>query len=671
MQKIPMELNEAQQRAITHREGPCLVLAGPGSGKTAVITHRTKYLLEEAGVSPEKILVITFTKAAAMEMKERFHTLMQGGHAPCTFGTFHSVFFMILRNAYGYSGNQVLPEEQKRSILKSIVQSMELEYEDEEELLQGLISEITLVKSEYLELQHYYSTSCGEEEFRKIVGRYQEILHQEHKIDFDDMLVYTYELLKERQDILQMWQRKFQYILIDEFQDINRIQYEIIRMLSEPKQNLFIVGDDDQSIYRFRGARPEIMLGFQKDYPKAERIVLNVNYRSSREIVEGSLRMIANNTKRYEKKIQAARSYEHPISIHELKGCREENDDILKRIQAYRQQGIPYGEMAVLFRTNTEPRRLVDKLMEYNIPFRMRDKLPNCYEHWIAKHMIAYIRLAMGSRERSDFLQIWNRPKRYLRREWLAEPRIDLERILEQVSDKQWAVEHLQKLNSDLERLRKMDPFSAIHYIRKGIGYDEYLKEYAGQRRLKPEEFLDILDELQAMAQPYRNYEAWFRHIDEYGEQLKEQQKQQAQFTGREEAVTLSTMHSAKGLEFQVVFLMEANEGITPYKKAVKPEELEEERRMFYVAVTRAKTYLHIYSIQERYNKKLLPSRFVNEIRFDKKELKVGARVVHRRYGNGIITYVDGKKISIYFESLEEQKNLSLSFVLEQGLLSC
>lgn len=667
---MSIALNEAQKKAIAHVNGPCLVLAGPGSGKTAVITHRVRYLIEEAGIHPDHILVITFTKAAAMEMKERFQTIMQGVYAPCTFGTFHSVFFMILRNAYGYTGSQVLSEEQKRLILKSIVRDMNLEYEDEEDLLQGLISEITLIKSEYMNLEHYYSTSCGEEEFRRIVRSYEATLHQEHKIDFDDMLVYTYELLKERQDICRMWQRKYQYILIDEFQDINRIQYEIVRLLAGTTRNLFVVGDDDQSIYRFRGAKPEIMLGFQKDYPQAQQILLNINYRSCREIVEGSLRMIANNTKRYPKEIQGNKPYEHPIWIHEVKTGAEEGQDILKRIREYKNQGIPYRDMAVIFRTNTESRRLVDKLMEYNIPFRMRDQLPNCYEHWIAKQVITYIRIAMGSRERSDFLQIWNRPKRYLRREWLSDSQVDTERILEQVADKKWAVEQLQKLNSDIERLRKMDPFSAINYIRKGIGYDEYLNEYAGQRRMKPEELLEILDELQAMAQPYKNYEDWFRHIEEYGERLEEQRRMQAQQGKQEEAVTLATMHSAKGLEYEVVFIIEANEGITPHKKAVKPEELEEERRMFYVAVTRAKSYLHIYVLQERYNKKLLPSRFVNEIRLDLNALQVGTRVKHRTFGNGIITYVNNKKISIFFDDLNETKTLSLPFLLEQGLLS-
>ena len=262
-----MKFNEAQEQAIRHIDGPCLVLAGPGSGKTAVITDRTRYLIEEAGIHPANILVVTFTKAAAMEMQERFRTKMQGANVPCTFGTFHSIFFWILRRAYGYTGNQIVSEEEKRKILTELVQKMELEYEDEEEFIQNLIGEITLVKSEYMPIEHYYSTTCGEAEFRQLYQSYQERIQSEGKLDFDDMLVYTYELLKERPDICRQWQEKFQYILIDEFQDINHIQYEIVRMLSGDRKNLFVVGDDDQSIYRFRGARPEIMLGFTKDYP--------------------------------------------------------------------------------------------------------------------------------------------------------------------------------------------------------------------------------------------------------------------------------------------------------------------------------------------------------------------------------------------------------------------
>ena len=666
-----MELNQAQREAVEHVDGPCLVLAGPGSGKTTVITCRTRYLIEQAGIHPEHILVITFTRAAAGEMKERFLNMMQGVTTPCTFGTFHSVFFQILRRAYGYRGEQVLSEDGKRQILKGIIQEMELEYEDEEEFIRQIMQEITLVKSEYIDLQHYYSTNCGEEEFRSVYRRYEERLQKERRIDFDDMLVYTYELLKERPDILAMWQKKYQYILIDEFQDINRIQYEIIRMLAGKPANLFIVGDDDQSIYRFRGARPEIMLGFPEDYPTAKRILLNVNYRSGREIVEGGLRMIGNNTRRFAKNIQSEQPYMHPIVIHELKSNREESHDVLEKIRAYQAKGIPYREMAVIVRTNMDARQMVGQLMEYNLPFQMRDHLPNCYEHWIARQIIAYVRIAMGSRERADYLLIWNRPKRYLRREWLSDSLVDPDRILEQVQDKKWAVEKLEKLNTDMERLQTMTPYEAIQYIRKGVGYDEFLKEYAEQHRMKPEELYDILEELQAMARPYKSYEAWFQHIREYGERLEEQRKKQAHLTRQEDAVVVTTMHSAKGLEYRVVFVLGANEGICPYKKAVKNEDLEEERRMFYVAVTRAKEYLHLYVRKEQYGKPVLPSRFVNEIRLDRSGIKTGATVRHRTYGKGTITYVNTKKISIFFEASGETKTFHLDYVLEQGLLSC
>lgn len=651
-------------------DGPCMVLAGPGSGKTSVITYRTKYLIEEAGIPSEQILVITFTRAAAHEMQSRFLALMEGRAAACTFGTFHSVFFRILRQAYGYQSQQILLEDEKRRYIKEYIMDRDLELDDEEEFVKDIMAEITLVKSEYMNLDYYYSTTCGEELFREIYRAYESYLAKENRLDFDDILIYTYELLKERQDILASWQRRFPYILIDEFQDINRIQYEVVRLLSSKSRNLFIVGDDDQSIYRFRGARPEIMLGFPKDYPDARTITLNVNYRSNRELVEGSLRLIEQNEKRYDKPLVSARGYENPIYIHEYKTDKEENISILKQLRMYHEKGIPYREMAVIFRTNHEPGRLVHTLMEYNIPFRMRDRIPNLYDHFLAQHLIAYGNIAMGSRERKDFLMIWNRPKRYLRRDLLQESVVDLAAIERQVQDKDWAVKNLHKLRMDLRQLESMTPYAAIHYIRKGMGYDDYIREYAKERRMKEEELLDLLDEIQAMSAPYKSYADWYHHIAEYGEQIAEQQARQQELGREEDAVTLTTMHSAKGLEYEVVFVIEANEGITPYKKAVKPEDLEEERRMFYVAVTRSRHYLHISYIKERFNKTLVPSRYVNEIRFDRKQLTVGARVRHRKYGLGTVTYCSKDKISLQFEESGMTKTFSLPLLLEQGLLS-
>ena len=264
-----MAYNKSQIQAIAHGTGPCMVLAGPGSGKTAVIIQRTIDLIEKSHVKPENILVITFTKAAATEMKQRFLHRMGAGQSGVTFGTFHGIFFTVLKYAYHYSAANIIGEEQRYALLRDVCHSMHLQYEDEAEFFSGVFAEISKVKNERIPLESYYSSLCGEEVFRDIFKAYQSRMQKNGLLDFDDMLVYTYELFTQRKDILAMWQQKFQYILIDEFQDINQLQYDIIRMLALPENNLFIVGDDDQSIYRFRGSKPEIMLHFGEDYKKA------------------------------------------------------------------------------------------------------------------------------------------------------------------------------------------------------------------------------------------------------------------------------------------------------------------------------------------------------------------------------------------------------------------
>ena len=298
---MPGTFNREQEEAITHKGGPLMVLAGPGSGKTLVITYRVKWLIENAGVHPSNILVITFTRAAAEEMKKRFFMFDGMENAPVTFGTFHSVFFMILRYAYRYTAANIIREDVKRRYIKEMTENMEFEIEDENEFLSGIINEISYVKGEMMSLSYYHSNNCSDELFAQIYEGYEKRLREENLIDFDDMLVFCYELLKEREDIRTLWQNKFQHILIDEFQDINKVQYEIIRMLAGKGDHLFIVGDDDQSIYRFRGARPEIMLGFEKDYPEAKKVILNTNYRCSEEIVESAEHLISHNTKRFQR----------------------------------------------------------------------------------------------------------------------------------------------------------------------------------------------------------------------------------------------------------------------------------------------------------------------------------------------------------------------------------
>jgi DNA helicase-2/ATP-dependent DNA helicase PcrA len=536
-----------------------------------------------------------------------------------------------------------------------------MEIDDETEFISDITSEISLIKNDKISLENYYSTNCPEDVFRNIYTEYNNRLRRAKLIDFDDMLVFCYELFKERKDILNAWQTKYQYILIDEFQDINKIQYDIIRMLAEPNNNLFIVGDDDQSIYRFRGAKPEIMLNFEKDYTNAKKVLLNTNYRSTKAIVDGAVRVIRNNKSRYDKKINTIHGDGVPIVIKKFKDQNEENMEILKQILEYKNQGGEFSDIAILYRTNTQPRILIERLMEYNIPFKMRDALPNIYEHWITKNIISYINIATGSRERKEFLQIINRPKRYVSRECIDNMQISFENIREFYKDKDWMVERINKLEYDLKMLTKMPPYAAINYIRQAIGYEEYLKEYAEFRRIKPEELIDILNEIQESAKNYKTYGEWFLHMEEYGNELKEQVKNR---NNNDNSVSLATMHSSKGLEYKKVFVIDANEGITPFRKAVVDSDLEEERRMFYVALTRAKEELFVYSVEERLGKKLEVSRFVGEMIVSKDELIPAAEIVHKKYGEGVIKAVDNGKLIIYFKTSEKVLVLDANFCI-------
>lgn len=604
-----MNLNKSQLTAVSHFQGPCCVLAGPGSGKTAVITQRTKNLITEYGINPSNILVITFTKAAAMEMRLRFERLM-GEKTRVTFGTFHAVFFMVLKYAYHMESSNVIAEEQRYQLMRELIAHYPIEYRDEKDIISGLLNEISLVKNSRLDLEHFYSSQCGETIFRALYREYDTRLRQNRWIDFDDMLTYTYELFAERKDILAAWQRKYQYILIDEFQDINPIQYDIIRMMALPENNLFIVGDDDQSIYRFRGSKPEIMLGFGKDYPQAAQLLLDTNYRCDANVVRQSLNLISHNKARFAKEIRASRSAKQPVIFQQFSNQREENLYLVEKLNAGRKAGQEWKDFAVLFRTNTQPRFLMEMLMQYNIPFRIRDHVPNLYEHWIARDIFTYIRIAQGSRERKDFLQIMNRPKRYIGRDSLQEPTVSFEVWAQHYSEQPWIAERIERMEYDARVMRKMSPYAAINYIRKGIGYDEFLEEYADYRHVNKEELLDVLEELHNTAKGYSSYTEWNRHIQEYSDQLKRMSKERGRNT---DAVTLATFHSAKGLEFPSVFIIDANEGIMPYKKAVLDAEIEEERRMFYVGMTRAIENLSILFVKNHNNQEVAVSRFVRE----------------------------------------------------------
>ena len=606
-----MGFNEAQAQAIQHTDGPCLVLAGPGSGKTLTIVNRVKYLIEKQKVRPEEILVVTFTRFAAAEMKSRLCLVMGKRDLPVTVGTFHGIYYGILKWAYRMNQENILSETEKYQILRGVINKERMEIFDEEDFIQDIAAEIGKVKNNRIPLEEFVSEKCSADAFRNIYRNYERHRKELKKIDFDDMLVLCYELFQSRPDVLAQWQKKFRYVLIDEFQDINRIQYDVIRMLAQPENNLFVVGDDDQAIYGFRGADSELMLGFGKDFPDAKQILLGMNYRSTANIVQNSLKLIENNVERYSKKLEANREGGSCLHIQEVKDPVEEAEYVLEEIQKCKENGIKEEEIAILFRVHTDARAVVEAMVERKIPFQMKEHLPNIYEHFIAKDIMAYFRLATGKRRRQDFLQVMNRPKRYLGRDSVSGSQVSFEDMRKFYCDKDWMIDRIDQFEWDVKMLMKMAPYAAIQYIRKRIGYDDFLKEYAFTHQINRSDLNEVLAEIEEAAKAFSSVEEWFAHVEEYTETLKVKEKERNR---PRPGVRLMTIHASKGLEFKQVFLIAANEGRIPYQKAKTDKEIEEERRLFYVAMTRAKDFLKICYVKIKNGKEVTPSRFVDEL---------------------------------------------------------
>jgi len=596
-----------------------MVLAPPGSGKTLIVTERTRYLIEESEVRPDQILVITFTRYAAREMKERFERLTAGKNYPVTFGTFHSIFYGILKCAYGIGANNLMSEKESSVLLQEVLDQTDIEstpeVEDEEELVRELLREVGMVKNGLYHLKDFHSKYLTQDEFAEVFRSYEHQKKELKKFDFDDMLVQCYALFRKKPEILQGWQKRFQYILIDEFQDINRVQYEVIRMLAAPRYNLFVVGDDDQSIYGFRGAKPELMLYMKQEFPALRTISLTVNYRSTEFITGAAARVILHNDTRFYKRVQSFRGRGQNVHVQEVLDEQEEAQYVTEEIQKKLDQGIKPGEIAVLFRTAVQARMISEILSEHRIPFEMRDYVTNFYRHFIVKDMMAYLQLAAGKRDRSLFLTICNRPLRYLARNSMENRQVNFEDLRKFYCDKDWMLDIIDQFDVDVRMMKNMAPYAAIQYIRKKIGYDDFLKEYAEKHQIPWKQLMDVMAELEERSKNFKSYDEWEIHIAKYTQELEEQQAKARKIKGeRENKVQLMTIHSAKGLEFEDVFVIHANEGEIPHQKAEKKDEIEEERRLFYVALTRAKNNLCISYITQKNGNSIKPSRFVEEL---------------------------------------------------------
>ncbi len=624
--------NPEQQRAIAHGAGPMMVLAGPGSGKTFVLTRRIAHLIGTHHINPSEILVITFTRAAAAEMQKRFLSLCEGTHPPVTFGTFHAVFYSILRETSVCRPGSILSEAEKKKILRDIIRKNHYNISMHGDMLEEILTEISRYKN-----RTDHSESPGNflspELFFKINHDFREAQNILGKVDFDDMALKCEELFQKRPDILKQYQTRYRYLLIDEFQDIAPLQYRLVRRLSTPENNLFIVGDDDQSIYGFRGAKPGIMLHFPVDYPEAETVTLPINYRSTPQVVEAAGRLIVHNKNRFSKNSRAHNGEGREIMLEGYATSDRLESALIEHLWQEKNAGN-LSECAVINRTSGMFPLFAEKCRQAGIPCRFREKVKGIFESEIVNDLLAYLEFAqtpVKDRTRSRFFQFMNRPLRYISREAVNE-RADFGHLMRFYQGRPAMQGTVLRLQADLERIRTMPVFLAINYIRKAVGYDSYLleKTEAGDRR----HVLEEADLIQNSARGCRTLSQWRDIVEERrNTEMTENRsvnKKAAEIGQAEEksesrpecGVTLITMHGSKGLEYDKVFIPNCNEGVTPHKKAKSEEEIEEERRMFYVAATRAKKELTLLYItgetdtkEEGGNRKpIQPSRFLKEL---------------------------------------------------------
>lgn len=608
--------NKAQALAIEHASGPIQVLAGPGSGKTYLTIRRIRHLICHHGISPAKILVITFTKAAAAEMQQRFYVLTERNYKEVAFGTFHAVYFqMIKQSLYRHKKLTIASYTDKCRYLKHVLSSyQELCHKEGENFFEKLLKEISKEKNGMRKVSE--DSGVSEEVFLKVYREYCLLMEEEGKVDFDDMVLLCERMLEKDKEILTYWQQKYSHILVDEFQDISMLQYRILKKLALPENNLFVVGDDDQSIYGFRGAGPGIMQSFIRDYPEAVQVVLETNYRCGKNIVAASQILIKENKERFSKKIESAVGETDEVTIKKLDSKEEQYNYLIQRFQKKEPQEL--SQYAVIGRTNAQLSALARRLTKEKIPFTIKEKTDNLFGSEIAKDILAYLHFAhdcyaqnleeknrlcsrdslcrqdfMPKGKRSDLLRIMNKPSRYIPRKILTEEQVAATELVQFYRENMTMSGIVKCFCESLKRIALLRPYLAIDYIRKGIGYEDYVKDELRNRSREQEEWEEVrerLEELQQSALSYRTLAEWEAYISEYTQKTELRQKERQ----KTEGVNLLTMHNSKGLEFEQVFLPNINRGSIPSRKAVLPAQIEEERRLLYVAMTRAKNRLEI-----------------------------------------------------------------------------
>ena len=655
------KLNENQLKAVDHLDGPCMVLAGPGSGKTRVITYRIANMVVNKNIKPTSILAISFTKASSIEMKNRALSLSNDFRMnKVTYGTFHSVFFRILRYFENYNIESILDEKTKRIGLKSILKGLNIENADDDETIGQVINEISYVKNELMDKRDFKSEVLTNDEFIKVYNFYEEYKQQMNKIDFDDMLIKTYELLKNNKAALDRVRSVYRYILVDEFQDINKVQFEALKLIANPSNNIFVVGDEDQSIYGFRGSRPDFLLEFEEYFSNTKKVLLDINYRSKGEIIDIANRLIEKNTNRYEKVIKCGQGNGAKVNYISPEDSEEEAVYIAKDIKNKIQEDYTeYTDFAVIYRTNIQSRALVDVFMDMRIPFVVKDSIVTIYDHWAAQDILAYLRIGVNPNSNKDWIRIINKPFRYISKDNLNlikdEPDF-INSLINKCDLHPKQVKTINDLDIDISYVKGLNPKNAISYIRTTLDYDRYILDYCANRKIKTNGLIEILNELESSATNFKTIQEYLDHIERVKSEIVDNKNNK-----ETDGVIFTTMHSAKGLEFKNVYIIGANEGTIPHEKSYeiddeekKNDQIEEERRLMYVAITRAEENICISSPINKYGKRVSKSRFVEDIKAPTKKemdsITIGDKIYHKKFKEGTIVEKNGDSIKIRFK---------------------
>ncbi|RMG04902.1 MAG: DUF3553 domain-containing protein [Nitrospirae bacterium] len=687
-------LNPQQKEALLYTDGPLMVLAGAGSGKTRVITHKYAYLNKKHRYSPSSLFTVTFTNKAANEMRERICSLINSDLRQCWIGTFHSQCNRILRKeikALGFETDFVIYDEtDQHTLIRQILKDLKLY----EALYKGVASRISTLKTKLVSPEEFIASGDGfgfDEKLAKVYLRYQDELKRCNALDFDDLIMFTVKLFKENPEVLEKYQDRFKYILVDEFQDTNHAQYELIRLLAGRDGNIATVGDDDQSIYRFRGAEVGNIFKMEKDFPNLKVIKLEQNYRCTKNILMVSYSVIKQNPKRKEKELWTENAEGERVHFHWLPNEEDEANYVAKTLKEIFLKGVySYGDMAVLYRINLQSRAIEDALRKARIPYRIVGGV-GFYERKEIKDVISYLRIIVNPHDNVSLRRIINTPQRGIGNATLNK--------IEQVSKKKGislysAICDICKEKSSsqtvYERLKSfIDLIEGFSELKKGRVSDAIrsIMETTGYADNLEEERLQNIAELMASGenesiQDFLDRTSLYTKLDD---------------VNPEESVTLLTLHSAKGLEFPVVFIVGLEEGLLPYFKSTESlEELSEERRLFYVGMTRAKNILCLTGARKRRVFSKLqdqePSRFLKDIPRDccywiekarcddgksvkekgngKKEIiapsyKTGCRVRHPKWGIGVVRdcYGEGddQKVCVNFPGVG-LKRLALKF---------